>query len=275
MKRLVRDATDDETGSERTCIVTRARLSPDEMLRFVVGPGDLIVADIKRKLPGRGVWVSADAKSVAEAAKKQLFARSLKCAAKASPTLPEEVDAMLERDALQFFSIANKAGLVVTGSAKVESAIGKGGVIALIHASDGGSDGIRKLGQAVTRKFGDEASEVPRIGLFLSAQLDLALGRSNVIHAALVAGPASDALLAKCRRLDIYRSGRQPGSPGEPASPANLPEQNSSLSVPADGPGLMDDKVPEENSGHLNDRMPEPVSGDDTTTSGLGPEAQN
>ena len=273
MKRLVRDATDDETGSERTCIVTRARLSPDEMLRFVAGPDGLVVADIKRKLPGRGVWVSADAKNVAEAAKKQLFARSLKCAVKASPQLADEVDAMLERDALQFFSIANKAGLVVTGSAKVESAIAKGGVIALIHATDGGADGIRKLGQAVTRRFGEAASGVPRIALFQSAQLDLALGRANVIHAALMAGPASDALpLAKCRRLDSYRSGRQPGNLGEPASPANLPEQDSSHSVFTDGSALMDDKVP---TGHQDDKMPDPSSGDDTTTSGLGPEAQN
>ena len=31
----------------------------DELIRFVVGP-DGVVPDLKRKLPGRGLWVTAE-----------------------------------------------------------------------------------------------------------------------------------------------------------------------------------------------------------------------
>jgi hypothetical protein len=54
------------------------------------------------------------------------------------------------------------------------------------------------------RKFGAEGP--PQINLFASSQLDLALGRANVVHAALKAEPASRAFLARCRRLAAYRS---------------------------------------------------------------------
>jgi hypothetical protein len=36
--------------------------------------------------------------------------------------------------------------------------------------------------------------------------LDLALGRTNVIHAALAGGPACKAFLTRCQRLTLYRS---------------------------------------------------------------------
>jgi hypothetical protein len=36
--------------------------------------------------------------------------------------------------------------------------------------------------------------------------LDLALGRSNVIHAALLAGPESETFLARAARLDRFRA---------------------------------------------------------------------
>ncbi len=62
----------DEDGSQRTCIVTRAKLPPDELLsRFVLAPDGQVVPDLKRKLPGRGVWVQATAKAVAEAVRTQ------------------------------------------------------------------------------------------------------------------------------------------------------------------------------------------------------------
>ena len=101
--------------------------------------------------------------------------------------------------------MANKAGLVVAGAAKVAAAIETGAVAGLIQARDGGADGARKLQQALTRRFGEAASKVPRIELFASCQLDLALGRTNVIHAALETGAASEAFLARCRRLAAYR----------------------------------------------------------------------
>jgi predicted RNA-binding protein YlxR (DUF448 family) len=186
------------------CVVTRERRAPEDLIRFVVGPEGTVVPDIRAKLPGRGVWVTARNDLVEEAVRRQAFSRGLKAAAKADKTLPADVDALLERDCLQSLSLANKAGTVVAGFSKVEAEINGGKLALLLHAKDAGADGTRKLVQALRRQFGDERP--PQINLFASGQLDLALGRSNVIHAALKAEPASKAFLARCRRLAAYRA---------------------------------------------------------------------
>jgi hypothetical protein len=115
---------------------------------------------------------------------------------------------------LQSLAMANKAGLVVAGAAKVAAAIEAGAVVGLVQAHDGGADGARKLQQALTRRFGEAASKVAWIELFASRQLDLALGRTNVIHAALATGAASEAFLARCRRLAAYRGSERSSGAG-------------------------------------------------------------
>jgi predicted RNA-binding protein YlxR (DUF448 family) len=201
---LRRRARAERDGPERMCIITRERRAPEELIRFVAGPDGTVVADIKAKLPGRGVWVTARAEIVEQAVRRQAFARGLKASVKAAAALPAEVDALLERDCLQSLSLANKAGAVVTGFTKVETAIESGKIALILHASDASSDGTRKVAQVLRRKFGAEGP--PQINLFASSQLDLALGRANVVHAALKAEPASRAFLARCRRLAAYRS---------------------------------------------------------------------
>ena len=163
--------------------------------------------DILRKLPGRGVWTRLDRATVALAAKRQAFAKGFRKAAKADPALAEQVDRLLEQDALGFLSLVNKAGLVVTGAMKVEAAIRAGKLVALIHASDGSRDGGEKLERLVSGVLGEREGRVQRINLFSSSQLDLALGKANVIHAALNAGTASAAFLVKVFRLVRYRAG--------------------------------------------------------------------
>jgi predicted RNA-binding protein YlxR (DUF448 family) len=201
--RRVPDADEEsESGPERTCVVTRRSGSPDSLIRFVLGPEAMVTPDLKRKLPGRGVWVTASAATIAEAVKKGAFSRGFKSPAKASPTLVEDLGDLLERDALQSLSIANKAGLVITGFAKVESAIGGKAGVVLVHASDAAWDGRRKLGQVCARSGADLGEPV---NLFDSAQLGLALGRPHVIHAALGEGAATAAFLARCRKLALFR----------------------------------------------------------------------
>lgn len=206
---MIDEATlDSEDGPERTCIVTRRRAPPETMIRFVRGPDGTIAPDIRARLPGRGVWVGASAGLVAEAAKKRMFARGLKTQVDAPPQLAADVDRLLEADCLQMLALVNKAGAVVAGFNKVADAIAKGAA-ALLEASDGGADGKRKLRQAARRAVDPDAPEgretTPVVGLFTSSQLDLALGRTNVIHAALAAGGPAASFLARCRRLAAYR----------------------------------------------------------------------
>ena len=198
------DIDADETGPERTCIVTREKGDPRAMVRFVVAPDGGVVPDIRARLPGRGAWVGARAGVVELAVKRKSFPRAFKREVTVAPGLAAQVDDLLARDALQALALANKAGKVICGATKVESALGSGPVAALIHASNGSADGVRKVDAAARRSpTGD--SNVMRVQIFTSEQLDLALGRANVIHAALTVGGASDAFLQRAARLEHFR----------------------------------------------------------------------
>ena len=110
--------------------------------------------------------------------------------------LAETVAELLERDALQSLSFANKAGLVVAGAFKVDSAIAANDLVALIQATDGAADGAAKRAQALRAKLGQDADTIARVNFFSSGQLGLALGRANVIHAGPQTWAASSAFLA-------------------------------------------------------------------------------
>ncbi|MEM8700482.1 MAG: RNA-binding protein [Pseudomonadota bacterium] len=192
--------------TERQCAVTREVRPVGSLMRFVLDPDGQVVPDLKRVLPGRGVWVTATAETVAAAEKngKKVFGRGFKGEALVEPGLPERVDALLERSALQALSLTRKAGELVTGYAKVEAALRRDTVIGLIHASDASGDGVRKLA-ALAAANEELANGCQIVRLFDSTQLDLALGRSNVIHAALLAGHASENFLARVRDMERFR----------------------------------------------------------------------
>ncbi|MGU9978440.1 RNA-binding protein [Phreatobacter sp. HK31-P] len=210
------------SGSERTCIVNRRASSPDGLVRFVVGPDGVIVPDLKARLPGRGAWVTATRAAVAEAVRRKLFARAFRREVTAPADLPELVERLIEAQAIASLSLANKAGAVVAGFSKVEAALMGGTAAGLIHASDASDDGVRKLGQVLRRIFGDDPDTMPRVTAFTSLQLDLALGRMNVIHAALLAGGPSENALARCTALEVYRTGDVTG--GRPPASVNEPK---------------------------------------------------
>jgi predicted RNA-binding protein YlxR (DUF448 family) len=193
-------------GGERFCALTRTARPVDDLIRFVAGPDGEVVPDIKRKLPGRGIWVTATRAAVEEAVKRRIFARGFRKEVRARDDLGALTERLLERAALDALAIVGKAGQAAAGFGKVEDAIGNGDAIALIHASDAADDGKRKLAAAVRRR-GDEGEKIPSIDAFSSQQLDLALGRLNVIHAALLDGPVSATFLARTQRFLRFRDG--------------------------------------------------------------------
>ncbi|MGO4706538.1 RNA-binding protein [Microvirga sp. 2MCAF38] len=209
---------------ERTCIVTREVRHSSDLIRFVLGPEGQVVADLRHKLPGRGVWVSAHAEQVQEAVKRRLFARAFKTEATTSPTLAEDIDQVLRQDLRQSLSLANKAGNVITGFTKIESAIVEKPLVALIHAAEAAEDGRRKLANQLRKRLGEAISSFPVVQELSNDELDLALGRSGVIHAALVAGAGSDGFLNRWLRYRSYR-----GTEATQADPSEGPGAHTIL----------------------------------------------
>lgn len=197
---------EDDEMNDRTCIVSRQAGDPDAMLRFVADPDGAIVPDIRRRLPGRGVWVTASRPVLEEAIRRKLFARGLKREVKAPETLADDVDRLLERAALDALSMARKAGAAVTGFAKVEAAIRSRQAAALLHARDGAADGKRKLDQAIHSAYVGVIPP-PVFSVFTSEQMDLALGADNVVHAAATEGGAARNLVRRIGQLEEYRRG--------------------------------------------------------------------
>jgi predicted RNA-binding protein YlxR (DUF448 family) len=200
-----------KSATMRMCAVSREVRPIDELIRFVVSPTGEVLADVKRKLPGRGLWVSASHMAVAEAVRRHHFSRGFRRDVRVAPSLVSDTEQLLVRNVVEALAMAAKASQVVSGFAKVEAALTAGPkaapIQALIHASDGAEDGIRKLDALARQKAGNrgERPGFPTVTALTSSELDLALGRSNVVHAALLAGPASRTFLSRSHTLVRYR----------------------------------------------------------------------
>jgi predicted RNA-binding protein YlxR (DUF448 family) len=194
-------------GSLRRCVVTRTERSPDDLLRFVLDPAGTIVPDLARKLPGRGIWVTGDKASVAAAVKANAFAKSLKRQVAVAPDLPDRIEFLFVKRVLEALSLANKAGLVSTGFEKVEALLDAGRAAALLHGSDAASDGTRKLDRKFAAIQRDKGQTAPVVDWLTIEQMSLAIGRSNVVHAGLKQGGATNRFLREAERLRRYRFG--------------------------------------------------------------------
>jgi len=219
----------DRSATMRMCAVTREVRPIDELIRFVVAPSGEVIADLKRKLPGRGLWVSASRHAVAEAIRRHQFGKGFKRDVRVAPSLAADTETLLVRFVIEALAMAAKAGQVISGFNKVADALERrqiqNPIKALIHASDGAADGIRKLDALVRQNtgIGDETTEIPVVAALTSEQLDLALGRSNVVHAALLAGPASETFLSRSHVLVRYRMADDDRTAGHAAKNSPTP----------------------------------------------------
>jgi len=197
---------DGGTETARFCAATGTVKPVAEMIRFVLGPDGTAVPDLKRRLPGRGIWITGTREALASAVARKAFSRSFKRDVRLPLDFVNATERLLERSALDALAIARKAGKIAIGYAKVEAALAEQKAVALLHAVEAAADGVRKLKPKASGRA-DASERIPVVGAFTSAQLDLALGRSNVIHAALLAGPESETFLARARRLERFRTG--------------------------------------------------------------------
>jgi predicted RNA-binding protein YlxR (DUF448 family) len=179
------------------CILTRQVKDEAELLRFVRSPDGLAVPDVNRKLPGRGVWLSLSRVGLLEAMRKKAFSRGFATETAVSPDLPDLVSRLLRDQAVSLLSLARKAGEAVAGFGKVEDMIASGRAGLVLHAREAAPDGCRKLDRLA-------GPETARIQFFEMRELDLAFGRSNVVHAAVAKGALAGKLSAALRRNEMY-----------------------------------------------------------------------
>ncbi len=189
---------------ERMCALTRERGADSDLLRFVYDPQGRVIADIYRDLPGRGVWLTPTRAAVLEAVRKKVFARAFKAQVAASAELADEIDRLLLASALQSLSMARKAGKVVSGYAKIEAMLNEGAVGVLLHAVEAAADGSGKLDRKYRAASASRGENTTILRVFTSSQLSMALGRENVIHAALEKSAVTETFLRNVRRWLLY-----------------------------------------------------------------------
>lgn len=200
------DAESPETGSERLCAVTRETRSPDELIRFALAPDGTVVPDLDRRLPGRGVWLTATREVLEKAIKTKAFSRAFKAEARADADLAARLEAMLVRRTSDTLALANKAGLVSAGFQQVESALEKGSVAVVAHGSDAAADGCHKLDRKFKAIQRDLEREAPIVTALTVTEMSLAMGRPSVVHAALIPGGLTERFLREAGRLVRYRT---------------------------------------------------------------------
>ena len=190
-----------QAARERRDIVSGQVTEEDRLIRFVVGPGQTVVPDLARKLPGRWLWVAADRVSVETAAKKGLFSRAAKAKLTPPVGLADQVEELMLRRLMDGLGLAKRAGDLISGFEKVASAVNAGKAAWVIEAADGAADGRRKILNVARR-----SPKPPQIfGLFAAEELGLALGAENVIHTAFLAGRGADRWTVDVRRLTGFR----------------------------------------------------------------------
>lgn len=192
----------------RRCIVTRQALEKPAMIRFVIDPEGRVTPDLKERLPGRGLWVTATRPILDQAVAKHAFSKAAKQSVKAAPDLPERVTELAKREVAELLGLARKSGQLVAGFEKVDAALRAGKVRVLVAASDGAEDGRGKLARIA-------GSGVEICAPLTAAELAQALGRAHAVHAAIKAGGIAEKTIIASRRFAALTQGSDTGARAE------------------------------------------------------------
>lgn len=166
----------------RTCLVTGEEKPQEELLRFTLAPDRQVMPDFKKRLPGKGFYITNSKRILTEAVTKNVFRKFGKNTT-VVPNLIEIVENILKNKALDSINLAKKAGVLVSGFEKVKEKLTSGKVAFIIQATDAGEDGKNKIAHA--------AKDVEILTLFSIEELDKALNKTNTVHLAFLKGPMS------------------------------------------------------------------------------------
>ena len=179
-------------GLKRKCIATGQVLSKSELVRFVLGPNNILYPDPENKLPGRGMWVKADRSAIAKAEKEELFSQAAKQSAKCIENLAEKVESLIANRIIKLIGLSRKSGQCICGYEKVKDWLKKDMVKVLIQSSDGSNRGKSRLKTPEDGSF---------IGWLTSKELGKVFGRENITHCALASGGLTQRIVKDAKRL--------------------------------------------------------------------------
>ena len=199
---LVCETASGKLPTQRRDIASGEPADTDDLIRFVVSPDGVPVPDLAQKLPGRGIWLRCDRSSLELAVRKNIFSKAAKRQVRVDPGLVAQVHGLLRRRCLDLLGLARREGVLVTGFEKVLTTVKSGKGSWLIEASDGAEDGRRRI-LAAAKAVGADTNVC---GCFSSAELSLALGLENAIHAALLPGRRVERWSAEMKRLSGFEA---------------------------------------------------------------------
>ena len=220
---------------ERTCILTRRTASREELVRLALGPDGTVAPDVRARAPGRGAWIGVGRSEIDQANAagklKGALSRAFKTGDLKIPSdLGERIEQALRQATLDRLGMEARSGNLINGSDKVEIAARKGSVFLLIHASDAGEDGRRRLDQAwrvggpdeIVNNNGGQGLLFPEERTILS----MALGRENVVHIALTDRAAAARVLHALSRWRAFIDPRAGLSGGNSAAGLGSAEED-------------------------------------------------
>jgi uncharacterized protein len=215
--------------NDRSCILTRDTGPRDGLVRLALAPDGTVHPDVHAKAPGRGAWIGVDRPALETALTKGKLRGALSRAFKTSEItiaddLPQRIADALQRATLERLGLESRAGMVSTGSDRIEDAARAGRLALLLHASDAGADGMRRLAQAWRVGRDAEGSDLKGVALPVPRTiLSLALGRENVVHVGLTdqraAKRVSQALDRWLHFIGPYPASQPCGTGSQGASP--------------------------------------------------------
>lgn len=186
----------------RRCIGTRGARPQEALIRFVVGPDSTLVPDLGGRLPGRGLWVSADRDVLGKALARNQFAKAARAPVKVPEGLADQVADLLVQRCLDRIGLARRAGELVVGFDQVADWLRAGRCGLVLCARDGAAEGRRRIETL--------AGDLPVVAAFDRAELGRAVGREEVVHAAFARGVIVRKLSAELARLQGFREFRMP-----------------------------------------------------------------
>lgn len=194
-------AVRERQAPERRCVATGESGPTEGLIRFVLDPEGRLTPDLAERLPGRGVWLTADRALVEKAVKKRLFSRAFRQPVEAPEDLADRLERLAAARVIEAVSLARKAGLAIAGFEKVRARLREGPAGALLAARDGAEDGRAKLAALA----GDDT---PIVAALTADELGQGFGRDATVHAVLDRGGATERVLREARRLDGLRQSR-------------------------------------------------------------------